>query len=298
MQFSVITLFPDLIRDVTKVGVVGQAVVDGKINVEVMTPRAWTTDLHKTVDDRPFGGGDGMVLMAEPLSMCLESILDSSLNLEEESSRENQLTPLIEQVTKSKPRMIFLSPQGRKLDHNFVMELAKEKHLLLLCGRYAGVDQRLIKHYGFEEVSIGDYVLSGGELGALVMIDAIGRQLEGVLGHESSSREDSFAKDGLLEAPCFTRPRVWKDWDVPDLLLSGNHKQIEEDRWMLSVLITFKKRTDLFQHYISNQSVKRKSWLKGLERMNVLSDRDLAAFGLEQQTLEDFKIELLHLKVI
>jgi tRNA (guanine37-N1)-methyltransferase len=279
MKFSVITLFPDLMSEVAKVGVVGQAVMDGKISLEVKSPRAWTTDVHKTIDDRPFGGGDGMVLMSEPISQCLGELLAA-------------------EVTLTKPRCIYLSPQGKKLDHNLVMELSQEKHLILLCGRYAGVDQRVLNHYEFEEVSIGDYVLSGGELGALVLIDTIGRQLEGVLGHAESSREDSFAKEGLLEAPCFTRPREWKDWVVPDFLLSGNHSQIAEDRWILSVLITFKKRPDLFDAYISKQVVMKKKWLKAVDRVSGFAAKELISLGLEASVIESFKKELSRLKII
>lgn len=310
MKFSVITLFPDFIQQGAQLGVVGQAIAQEKIQLEVMTPRTWTTDLHKTIDDRPFGGGDGMVMMAEPLSQCLEELLKSSPSFISHEQVENNKTEFkisdlksgttlkLDSNHSSIPRRIYLSPQGKKLDHNLVMELSHEKHLLLLCGRYAGVDQRLLNHYQFEEISIGDYVLSGGELGALVLIDAIGRQLEGVLGHEVSAREDSFAKDGLLEAPGFTRPREWKGSSVPDFLLSGNHGQIIEDRWILSVLITFKKRPDLFEVYISKASEKKKVWIKSLERVKIFSDNSLAALGIERSHIETFEKELLCLKII
>lgn len=271
MKFSVITLFPDFIQEGAQLGVVGQAITQGTIQLETLNPRTWTTDLHKTVDDRPFGGGDGMVMMAEPLSQCLGEVLKSST---------------------THPRRIYLSPQGKKLDHHLVMELSREKHLLLLCGRYAGVDQRLLNHYQFEEISIGDFVLSGGELGALVVIDAVGRQLEGVLGHEQSAKEDSFAKNGLLEAPCFTRPREWNELAVPDFLISGNHKQINEDRWIISVIITFKKRPDLFNIYMTQQSEKKKVWDKSLERIKALSDSTLNSLSLDRFLLETFEKEL------
>jgi tRNA (guanine37-N1)-methyltransferase len=179
-----------------------------------------------------------------------------------------------------------------------VLELAQESHLLLLCGRYAGVDQRLLNHYEFEEISLGDFVLSGGELGALVLIDAVGRQLQGVLGHEASSTEDSFAGDGLLEAPCFTRPREWKGQPVPELLLTGHHAQIAEDRWLLGVLISFVKRNDLFEHYIQKQTIKKKVWLRGLEKLKTLPNIELTSLGLTRKNLEDFEIQLRHLRVI
>ncbi len=299
MLFSIVTLFPELIREMTKFGVIGQAISKKKIKLNVFTPRSWATDIHKTIDDRPYGGGDGMVLMTEPLEQCLEEIIQKSssqysFTMEQEGSSQKA----IEDVNGFIPRMIYLSPQGRTLDHRLVMELAKEQHLLLLCGRYAGVDQRLLNHYHFEEVSIGDYVISGGELGALVVIDAIGRQLKGVLGHSESSLEDSFAKEGLLEAPLFTRPRVWKDAVVPDFLLSGHHEQIVENRWLLGVLITYKKRIDLFESYISKQTVKQKTWMQCLERVDALPDEALISLGLDRQIIEDFKEILVRLKVI
>ena len=281
MKFSVITLFPDLISDFLKVGVVGQAVVKQKIAVETWTPRQWTQDIHKTVDDRPFGGGDGMVMMPEPLHQCLTHILQRASEAPDGVA----------------PRKIYLSPQGRRLDHSLVMELSKEKHLLLLCGRYAGVDQRFLNHYQFEEVSLGDYVLSGGELAALVTIDAVSRQLKGVLGHESSSLEDSFAVDGLLESPCFTRPREWEGAAVPEFLLTGNHAQIAEDRWGVSVLITFVKRRDLFNDYMVRQSVSKKVWNKTLRNLQSLSSNALTSLGLTRKNLEDFADHLRELKI-
>lgn len=281
MIFSVITLFPDLISDVLKVGVVGQAVKKQKIAIDILTPRTWTHDIHKTVDDRPFGGGDGMVMMAEPLSQCIDHILEKSAK---------EAIPA--------PRRIFLSPQGKTLNHKLVMELAQEKHILLLCGRYAGIDQRVLSHYQFEEISIGDYVLSGGELGALVIIDSVGRQLEGVLGHEASSGDDSFAGDGLLEAPCFTRPRDWKEYSVPDLLLTGNHAQIQEDRWLIGVVITFVKRPDLFDSYMQHQDIKRKVWQRSFEKLKSLSNNALTSLGLARNNLEDFENQLKKLKAL
>lgn len=282
MRFSVVTLFPDLINEVLKVGVVGQAVANKQIAVEVFTPRSWTHDIHKTVDDRPFGGGDGMVLMSEPLAKCLDHIL-----AEEKDSEAAY-----------KSRRLFLSPQGRRLDHSLVMELSLEEHLILLCGRYAGVDQRLLNTYDFEEVSIGDYVLSGGELAALVLIDSIGRQKEGVLGHSESSRLDSFAGDGLLEAPCYTRPREWRDQEVPEFLLTGNHAQIAEDRWIVGVVITFMKRPDLLSDYMKKQTVKRKVWQKCWLKLNTLSHQSLTSLGITRKTLEDFENYLKSFKLI
>lgn len=281
MKFSIITLFPDLIKDSLKVGVIGQAVVDCLLQVEVFNPRDWTKDTHKTVDDRPFGGGDGMVLLAEPLSDCLHSVIEVNQSL-------------------SPSKMIYLSPQGRKLDHSLVMELSQEKHLVLLCGRYAGVDQRLINQYQFTEISIGDYVLSGGELAALVMVDTIGRQIQGVLGHEKSSAEDSFAQESLLEAPCFTRPREWGNQKVPDFLFTGNHAQIAEDRWFIGLFVTFVKRPDLFQNYMEKSRLKitKKAWLRSFSRLEQLSNEALTSLGFSLKNRSDFEFQLRAFKVI
>lgn len=306
MKFSVITLFPDLISQVLKLGVVGQAVAKQKIKVDLLTPRTWTQDVHKTVDDRPFGGGDGMVMMAEPLNQCLQHILatpesgEKDLNFDIHAEGASGLAPMgsNNHVPHRRVRKIFLSPQGRPLNHNLVMELSKESHLILLCGRYAGVDQRFLNHHQFEEVSLGDYVLSGGELGALVLIDAVGRQLEGVLGHEASSLEDSFAGDGLLEAPCFTRPREWQGQEVPEFLLTGNHAQIAEDRWLVGVLITFVKRRDIFDSYMSRQTVKKKVWQRAHDKLQNLSINALTSMGLTRKNLEDFGNQLRLLNII
>lgn len=284
MKFSIVTLFPELISEVLKIGVVGQAITKGVIGVDVITPRAWTHDIHKTVDDRPFGGGDGMVMMAEPLSRCLDEVLARDL----QSASLNQVSM----------RRIYLSPQGRVLNHKLVIELSRERHLLLLCGRYAGVDQRLLNHYQFEEISVGDYVLSGGELAAMIVVDSVGRQLEGVLGHSASSSEDSFAGAGLLEAPCFTRPREWSGQSVPEFLLTGNHAQVAEDRWFLSVMVTFKKRADLLPAYLRDQSIKRKVWQRALDKLKAQPNNALTSLGLARKDLDDFESYLQSLNIL
>lgn len=277
MKFSVITLFPDFLRSFQQMGVVGQALHKRKVELALYNPRDWTQDIHKTVDDRPFGGGDGMVLMTEPLSQCLDAVL------KEDSPP---------------PRRIYLSPQGKTLTHNLVVELAQESHLLMLCGRYAGVDQRLLNEYDFEEISVGDYVLSGGELAASIVIDAVSRQLKGVLGHESSSEEDSFAKEGLLEAPCYTRPRQWREQEVPSLFLTGNHAQIAEDRWILSVFVTFLKRPDLLSSYLKNQKTKQKVWVRAFSKLAHLDNNELTSLGLDRIDLEAFGAHLKQNKII
>lgn len=243
--FQVITLFPELIEAFASSGVVGQARKKEILKIESLNPRQFTRDVHQSVDDRPFGGGDGMTMMVEPLSQAIESCIQS----------------------RPRARRIYLSPQGRRLDMDLVRSLAGNQaslplqprsvasesasqdegvatDLILLCGRYAGVDQRLLVQYAFEEVSIGDYVISGGEIAAMIVIDAVARFLPGVLGHVDSASHDSFA-GGLLEAPLYTRPREVNGMPVPEVLVGGNHRQIEVWRRQVSLLVTQMKRPDL-----------------------------------------------------
>jgi tRNA (guanine37-N1)-methyltransferase len=226
MKFKVLTLFPQMIEAMVTGGVVGQACEKKLIEVQCLNPREFTSDNHKTVDDRPFGGGDGMVMLAEPLQKALKASLEDS---------------------SADPWIVYLTPQGVPLNQEKVQELASKKNLVLVCGRYGGIDQRLLNHFIDEEISIGDYVLSGGELAAGVLIDAVSRQVPGVLGHHESASSDSFSEklQGLLEAPSFTRPRDWEGESVPEILLSGNHAKIEQWKSWVSLLVTLLKRPDL-----------------------------------------------------
>lgn len=231
MKFSVITLFPEMIEASFKEGVVAQARKKGLVDIATVTPRMFTSDVHKSVDDRPFGGGDGMVMLTEVLEKTFAS-LGVRVGAGEEKRR----------------KVVYLSPQGRVFDHATAKTWSTDlDEIVFLCGRYAGVDQRVINEFVDEEISIGDYVLSGGELAASVMIDAISRQIPGVLGHELSASLDSFS-DGLLEAPLFTRPKTALDQTVPDVLSSGNHKLISDWRRDLSILVTMKKRPELLKN--------------------------------------------------
>ncbi len=229
MNFHVLTVFPEMIESGTSFGVVGQARKDGLIRVSALSPRVFTHNVHQTVDDRPFGGGDGMVMLAEPLAQALESVVGG-------------LDP------QARKRVIHLSPRGTTFTDRKARELATQyDDLILVASRYGGVDQRFINEFVDEEISVGDYVLSGGELPALVLIDAVSRLLPGVLGNERSPDEESFV-DGLLEHPQFTRPRTWRGKDVPEALLSGHHAQIEKWKKALSVLVTIDRRPDLARH--------------------------------------------------
>ena len=224
MRFTAITLFPEMFDATKQYGVVGRAIKDKKITLDCINPRDFTQDKHRSVDDRPYGGGPGMLMTIEPLTASLKSIIE--IGIDERS------------------KVIYLSPQGRKLDQNLVKELSQYEHLILISGRYEGVDQRFIDETVDIEISLGDFVLSGGEIASLAVIDTIARQIDGVLGHSESVIEDSF-EDGLLDHPHYTRPEVYKDKKVPAVLLSGNHKEIERWRLKQRLGITWQKRPDL-----------------------------------------------------
>lgn len=223
MRIGVITLFPEMLAAVTGYGVSGRAVQAGLLEVRCFNPRQWTSDRHQTVDHRPYGGGPGMVMMIEPLRQAIA-----------EARRE----------LGAATRVAYLSPQGRRLDQAAVKQLAARDSMILLAGRYEGVDERLLALEVDEEWSIGDYVLSGGELPAMVLIDAIARLQGGALGHERSAAEDSF-EDGLLDCPHYTRPESYEGLAVPAVLLGGNHEAIRRWRRKQSLGRTWQRRPDL-----------------------------------------------------
>ena len=225
MHIALVSLFPEMFDAVTDHGVTGRAVKQGLVSISHLSPRDYTTDRHRTVDDRPYGGGPGMLMKIDPLQQAIQAARNEA---------------------GEGARVIYLSPQGRPLDHGKVVALAEEQALILVAGRYEGVDERLIEAEVDEELSIGDYVLSGGELAAMVVIDAVTRQLPGVLGHELSAQEDSYA-DGLLDCPHYTRPEEYQGKRVPDVLLSGNHEEIR--RWRLKQALgrTHERRPELLE---------------------------------------------------
>ena len=221
IRFDVVTLFPEMFAAITGSGITSRALEAGLYSLTTWNPRDFTTDNYRTVDDRPYGGGPGMVMLAEPLERVLDAVRADGGG-----------------------RVVYLTPQGRKLDHRRVMAFSNEKALTLLCGRYEGVDERLLERRVDEEVSIGDFVLSGGEIAAMALIDACVRQLPGALGDEASAMEESFA-DGLLDCPQYTRPEVYSGKRVPEVLLSGHHENIR--RWRLKQALgrTWLRRPDL-----------------------------------------------------
>ena len=223
MIFRVLTLFPEMIDQATSFGVVGQARKTAKITVEALSPRTFTSNVHQTIDDRPFGGGDGMIMMAEPASQALDQLIKAE----------------------GRRRIIHLSPRGEPLTDKKARELAKEDEIVLISSRYGGIDERFLEAYNVEEISIGDYVISGGELAALVVIDAVARLLPGVLGNDASPEDESFGVSGLLEHPQYTRPREWRGREVPAALLSGDHGKIQKWKEALGLLVTLERRPEL-----------------------------------------------------
>lgn len=222
-RFDCVTLFPEMFAAVTDWGITRRALERGLWSIALWNPRDFTTDTHRTVDDRPYGGGPGMVMLAEPLEKTIAAARAAA---------------------EGPAKVVYLSPQGERLDHRKVLALAGEARLVLLCGRYEGVDERLIRRCVDSELSVGDYVLSGGELGAMVLIDALVRQLPGALGDEASAEQDSFAS-GLLDCPQYTRPEVYQGETVPAVLMSGHHAGI--GRWRLKQALgrTWLRRPDL-----------------------------------------------------
>jgi tRNA (guanine37-N1)-methyltransferase len=223
---GVISLFPEMFDAITQQGVTGRAVKNGLIEFNSWNPRDYATDKHRTVDDRPYGGGPGMLMMVNPLK---QAILDAKA-----AAGENA-------------KVIYMSPQGRKLDQQGAAELAASEKLILVAGRYEGIDERIIESYVDEEWSIGDFILSGGELPAMTLIDAVARLVPGVLGHNQSAEQDSFS-DGLLDCPHYTRPETLDGKQVPAVLLSGNHKEIAKWRLKQSLGRTWLRRPDLLRN--------------------------------------------------
>ncbi len=226
MRFDVLTLFPEILSGYLGQSLVKLAIERGLIEVGLHNIRDWANSKHNTVDDRPFGGGPGMVLKVEPVVECVEAV---------------------QQAASTPGHLIMLSPQGRRLDQRIVEELAAHQRLLLLCGRYEGFDERVKEILQPDEISIGDYILGGGEVAAMVLIDAIARLVPGVLGDEDSNRQDSFSgEDRLLEFAQYTRPREYRGLSVPDVLLGGNHEEIARWRKQQSDQRTREKRADLW----------------------------------------------------
>ena len=221
MKFTTLTLFPEFIESIKGYSIIRRAIENGLISVESINIRDFAINKHGQVDDYPYGGGQGMVMMVEPVYKAIESV-----------KTENS-------------HVVFLSPQGKVLNQKLIKDLSKKEHIVLLCGHYEGIDERIIENYIDEEISIGDYVLTGGEIPAMVLIDSVSRMIDGVLA-SSEAYEDESHMDGLLEYPQYTRPQEFMGLKVPDVLLSGNHQEIEKYRREMSILQTKKKKTRSF----------------------------------------------------
>jgi tRNA (guanine37-N1)-methyltransferase len=250
MQFDVVTLFPDMFRALTDWGITSRAVKQQRFGLRTWNPRDFTTDNYRTVDDRPYGGGPGMVMLARPL--------EDAIGAARAAQAEQGITG---------SRVVMMSPQGKTLDHGNVMRFAAQPGLIMLCGRYEAIDQRLIERCVDEEVSLGDFVLSGGELPAMALMDAVVRHLPGVLNDAQSAVQDSFV-DGLLDCPHYTRPEEYQGARVPDVLLGGHHAEIELWRRREALRNTLEKRPDLIDRARTNRLLSRadEAWLASLAR--------------------------------
>jgi tRNA (guanine37-N1)-methyltransferase len=229
MWIGVVSLFPDMFRAISENGVTGRAIKNNLLSIQCWNPRDFTFDKHRTVDDRPYGGGPGMLMMVQPLRDAIMAAKQAAADAGHEA------------------KVIYLSPQGKRLDHSNAQSLSSSEALILVAGRYEGIDERVIETLVDEEWSVGDYVLSGGELPAMILIDAVVRFVPGVLGHTQSAEQDSFA-DGLLDCPHYTRPEVLDGKQVPSVLLSGDHEKIRLWRLKQSLLRTKQRRPDLLNN--------------------------------------------------
>ncbi|AXI01525.1 tRNA (guanosine(37)-N1)-methyltransferase TrmD [Aquirhabdus parva] len=246
MWFAIITLFPDMFAAVRDFGITGRAIARGQVSVTCLNPRDYTHDAYRRVDERPFGGGPGMVMLAEPLADAI-----------------NHAKALAAEQGLMNVPVVYLSPQGRKLDETGVKALQHYDGMILLCGRYEGIDERLIQLYVDQEWSIGDYVLTGGELPAMVLMDSMIRRIPDVMGDNASAEQDSFV-DGLLDCPHYTRPDTFQGLDVPDVLKSGHHLEIEKWRFLQSVTRTKARRPELFKDV--TLSKQQQKWLNEAEK--------------------------------
>lgn len=247
MFFAVISILPQMFEATTGYGITGRAVTRGQVVIHTINPRDFTTDNYRRIDERPFGGGPGMVMMAEPLE---RAILHAKALAGEYFAKIGKNDPICP--------TIYLSPQGQTLSEQTVLECSNVDGMILLCGRYEGIDERLLEAYVDKEISIGDYVLTGGELPAMVLMDSVIRRLPDVMNDDKSAVEDSFV-DGLLDCPHYTKPLIFKDKKVPEVLLSGHHANIARWRFLQQVGRTKTRRPDLWEKFVPNKE--QQKWL-------------------------------------
>lgn len=242
MKIDVLSLFPEMFSIVTGSSIQGRACENGILEVNLVNIRDFSVDKHRKADDSPFGGGAGMVMTADPVFRALESVCAED------------------------KRLIYMSPRGKILDYSKVLELAREKEFVILCGHYEGVDERVLEYWKMEEVSIGDYILTGGELPAMVLIDAVLRMIPGTLGDQRSASEES-VYSGLLEYPQYTKPREYRDMQVPEVLVNGNHELIRLWNFEQSLILTKERRPDLLERYVEKCGEMPKKEKKILEKV-------------------------------
>lgn len=247
MKIDILTLFPNMFKPIIEESILGRANENGIINVQAINIRDFSQDKHKKADDYPFGGGAGMVMTADPVFGALNAI-----------------------NAKGK-KIIYMSPRGKLLNVEIIEELAKMEELVVLCGHYEGIDERIIEYWNMEEISVGDYILTGGELPAMILIDAVARMIPEVLGSSSAHREESIYS-GLLEYPQYTKPRHYKGMDVPEVLVSGNHKLIHLWQFEKALELTKKKRPDLFEQFIKKADSLTKDEKKILDKVTKTTD--------------------------
>ncbi len=240
MRFHILTLFKDMVTDGLNTSILGRAIEKNLIELNVVDIRDYTLDKHKKVDDYPYGGGAGMLMQAQPVYDAYQAVLGE-----------------ITAKTDKKPRVVYVTPRGTTFSQEMAREFAQEEDLVILCGHYEGIDERVLEEIVTDYVSIGDYVLTGGELPAMVMVDCISRLVPGVLNNAASSVDESFS-DGLLEYPQYSRPEVWNGKKVPDVLLSGHHANIEKWRHEQALEMTKKHRPDMYKEYMRNHQVEKK----------------------------------------
>ena len=277
MNFHVLTLFPEMIEQGVNTSITGRAINNGLLSINAVNIRDYAFNKHSSVDDYPYGGGAGMLMQAEPVYLAYEAVKEQIDKRKQENIKSEEVTStepadcsevrnsdLQDQNSKKRPlRVVYLSPQGDVFNQKMAEEMAQEEDLVLLCGHYEGIDERVLEEIVTDYVSIGDYVLTGGELPAMVMIDTISRLVPGVLHNDVSAEFESF-QDNLLEYPQYSRPEEWRGKKVPPILLSGHHANIEKWRREQSILRTMERRPDLLKE--SNLTDKEKKWIRQVKR--------------------------------
>lgn len=263
MNFHILTLFPEMVMSGLNTSVIGRAVAKGLLGIEAVNIRDYAYNKHQSVDDYPYGGGAGMLMQAEPVYLAYEAVAEKIRTRRAEEAaacKETEAAGEERKVTLTgRPRVVYLSPQGETFCQGMAEELAREEDVVLLCGHYEGIDERVLEEIVTDYVSIGDYVVTGGELPAMVMVDAISRLVPGVLHNDASAESESF-HDNLLEYPQYSRPEEWHGKKVPEVLLSGHHANIEKWRREQSILRTRERRPDLLEK--SELTEKERAWLE------------------------------------